>query len=264
VIQGFVDPSRIEWLAIGGCAAMLFLLVVVRMGGLVRQVHRLAMRDDLTGLANRRALEERIRAEGDAHVALIDLDDFKAVNDRLGHGVGDRLLAAVAARLAAVVRPGDTVARLDGDEFAVLMPRTPAEAADRLVAGIVASLASPLTVGSHRLLMRASSGVADNLGTSDPFEPLRRADIAMYAAKVNRGVTCGTRRRWTSARRSTRSSALSCGRGWTRGSSSWCTSRSWSSPRAAWRPWRRWCAAGTRCAAWSARPISSRSPSTTA
>jgi diguanylate cyclase (GGDEF)-like protein len=190
IIQGFVDPHRIEWLAIGICAAALFLLVVLRMGGLVRQVRTLALRDELTGLANRRVLEARIRAEAGgplAQVALIDLDDFKAVNDRLGHNVGDRLIAAVAQRLRRVVRPGDTVTRLGGDEFAVLMPRTSAEIADRLVAGIVASLERPLEAGDHRLLMRASIGVADNAGTEDPFEPLRRADVAMYAAKVNGG-----------------------------------------------------------------------------
>jgi diguanylate cyclase (GGDEF)-like protein len=191
VVQGFVDPHRIEWFAIGLCAAALFLLVVVRMAGLVRQVRVLALCDELTGLANRRALEVRIRAEfgsaGRAHVALIDLDDFKAVNDRLGHDVGDGLIAALGKRLARVVRPGDTVARLGGDEFAVLMPRTTTTVADGVVAGIVASLREPLQAGPHRLLMRASIGVADSWGTDDPFEPLRRADTAMYAAKVNGG-----------------------------------------------------------------------------
>ncbi|GAA2362731.1 bifunctional diguanylate cyclase/phosphodiesterase [Dactylosporangium salmoneum] len=191
VVQGFWEPNHIEWLAVGVCAAALFLLVVVRMAGLVRQVRRMALRDELTGLANRRALEAGIRAElatgPAAQVALIDLDDFKGINDRLGHGVGDRLLTAVAERLTRVVRPGDTVARLGGDEFAILMPRTPAEVADRIVAGVVASLEQPLSAGSHRLLVRASIGVADSAGTTDPFEPLRRADVAMYAAKVNGG-----------------------------------------------------------------------------
>jgi diguanylate cyclase (GGDEF)-like protein len=191
VVQGLVDPGNIEWLAVGVCAGVLFLLVVARMAGLVRQVRTLAMCDELTGLANRRALEQRIRAsysEGvRAQIALIDLDDFKAINDRLGHDVGDQLLAAVAARLSKVVRSGDTVARLGGDEFAVLLPRTPPEVADRIVAGLGASLAEPIAVGPHRLLVRASIGVADSAGTADPFEPLRRADIAMYAAKVTGG-----------------------------------------------------------------------------
>ncbi|WP_433219457.1 putative bifunctional diguanylate cyclase/phosphodiesterase [Dactylosporangium sp. CS-047395] len=191
LVQGFRDPNHIEWFAVGICAAVLFLLSVVRMAGLVHQVRTLALRDELTGLANRRALEARIRAElgpgPRAHIALIDLDDFKAVNDRLGHGVGDRLLTAVAARLTGLVRPGDTVARLGGDEFAVFMPRTAEGVADRIVASIVASLARPLEAGDHRLLMRASIGVADDAGATDPFEPLRRADVAMYAAKVTGG-----------------------------------------------------------------------------
>jgi diguanylate cyclase (GGDEF)-like protein len=191
VIQGVRDPRHIEWLAVAICAAALFLLSVLRMGGLVRQVRTLAMRDELTGLANRRALAASIRAElgpgPRAQVAIVDLDDFKAVNDRLGHGVGDRLLTALAERLTGLVRPGDTVARLGGDEFAVLMPRTSAAVADRIVAGIVASLDRPLDAGPHRLLMRASIGVADDADTADPFEPLRRADVAMYAAKVTGG-----------------------------------------------------------------------------
>ncbi|WP_433060781.1 putative bifunctional diguanylate cyclase/phosphodiesterase [Dactylosporangium sp. CS-033363] len=191
LVQGVRDPQHVEWLAVGLCAAVLFLLSVVRMAGLVHQVRTLALRDELTGLANRRALEARIRAElgpgPRAHIALIDLDDFKAVNDRLGHGVGDRLLTAVAERLTGLVRPGDTVARLGGDEFAVFMPRTVEAVADGIMASIVASLARPLDAGGHRLLMRASIGVADDAGATDPFEPLRRADVAMYAAKVTGG-----------------------------------------------------------------------------
>ncbi|MFI5912386.1 putative bifunctional diguanylate cyclase/phosphodiesterase [Dactylosporangium sp. NPDC051541] len=189
VIEGFRDPRHIEWLAVGLCAAVLFLLSVLRMAGLVHQVRTLAMRDELTGLANRRALEACIRAGlgSGSHIALIDLDDFKAVNDRLGHGVGDRLLTAVAQRLTSLARPGDTVARLGGDEFAVYLPGTSSVVADRIVAGIVASLDRPLEAGPHRLLMRASIGVADDASTDDPFEPLRRADVAMYAAKETGG-----------------------------------------------------------------------------
>ncbi|GAA3287900.1 hypothetical protein GCM10020218_052400 [Dactylosporangium vinaceum] len=191
VVQGFRDPRHIDWLAVGLCAAVLFLLGVLRMAGLVHQVRTLALRDELTGLANRRALEIAIRAGlgpgPRSHVALIDLDDFKGINDRLGHGVGDRLLTALAERLTGLVRPGDTVARLGGDEFALYLPRTSAAVADRIVAGIVASLDRPLDAGPHRLLMRASIGVADDADTTDPFEPLRRADVAMYAAKETGG-----------------------------------------------------------------------------
>ncbi|GAA3196145.1 putative bifunctional diguanylate cyclase/phosphodiesterase [Dactylosporangium siamense] len=182
LVQGVTRPRDIDWLPVGACAVVLFLLVGVRMAGLVRQVRRLAVRDDLTGLANRRELELRIRATlgSPTTVALIDLDDFKAINDRLGHGVGDRLLVAVAERLRAVARPGDVVARLGGDEFALLVQ-------DGDVSVFAAALEQPFIAGPHRLLVRASIGVADCRDTADPFEPLRRADVAMYAAKVTGG-----------------------------------------------------------------------------
>ena len=182
LVQGVTQPRDIDWLPVGACAVVLFLLVGVRMAGLVRQVRRLAVRDDLTGLANRRELELRIRAAlgSPAMVALIDLDDFKAINDRLGHDVGDRLLIAVAERLRSVARPGDTVARLGGDEFALLVPSGD-------VSVFAEALKRPFVAGAHKLLVRASIGVADCRGTAEAFEPLRRADVAMYAAKVTGG-----------------------------------------------------------------------------
>jgi diguanylate cyclase (GGDEF)-like protein len=145
------------------------------------------MQDELTGLANRRRLEQHVRtcaAHGTAvHVALVDLDDFKGINDRLGHAVGDQLLVAVAERLRAVVRPNDLVARLGGDEFAVLMPAATDEESDRIVERVTAQWRTPFTAGPHQLLVQGSVGVADGAGTTDPLELLRRADIAMYAAK---------------------------------------------------------------------------------
>ncbi|GAA3450347.1 putative bifunctional diguanylate cyclase/phosphodiesterase [Dactylosporangium matsuzakiense] len=195
--QGLAGVAHLDWLAIGVVAAALFLLVVVRMSGLVRQVQTqadqlsdLAMRDDLTGLPNRRFLEELIREELDAggrpQVAFIDLDDFKGINDGLGHAVGDQLLAAVGRRLTGALRPGDVVARLGGDEFAVLMPDTPHAAADALVGELAAALAEPVFAGEHHLLVQAGIGVTDAEGTRDPFELLRRADVAMYAAKESK------------------------------------------------------------------------------
>ncbi len=182
LVQGVTRPRDIDWLPVGACAVVLFLLVGVRMAGLVRQVRQLAMRDDLTGLANRRELELRIRAALGSRttVALIDLDDFKAINDRLGHGVGDRLLIAVAERLRSVAKPGDTVARLGGDEFALLLPSGD-------VSAFAEALDQPFVAAGHRLLVRASIGVANCRGTTEQFEPLRRADVAMYAAKVTGG-----------------------------------------------------------------------------
>ncbi|MER7002356.1 bifunctional diguanylate cyclase/phosphodiesterase [Dactylosporangium sp. NPDC000555] len=195
--QGLAGVRHIDWLAIGAVAAALFLLVLVRMAGLVGQVQsqayqlsELAMRDDLTGLPNRRLLEELIRDElnrgGHPQVAFIDLDDFKRINDGLGHAVGDQLLVAVGRRLGGVLRPADVVARLGGDEFAVLMPETGRTAADALVAELAAALEQPVFAGEHHLLVQAGIGVADAAGTRDPFEVLRRADVAMYAAKESK------------------------------------------------------------------------------
>jgi diguanylate cyclase (GGDEF)-like protein len=195
--QGLAGVRHMDWFAIGAVAGALFLLVVVRMAGLVGQVQTqadqlsdLAMRDDLTGLPNRRLLEELIRGEldrgGHPQVAFIDLDDFKRINDGLGHAVGDELLAAVGKRLTGVLRPGDVVARLGGDEFGVLMPDTGLTAADALVGELAAALEQPVFAGSHHLLVQAGIGVADAEGTRDPFELLRRADVAMYAAKESK------------------------------------------------------------------------------
>ncbi|MEU0559927.1 EAL domain-containing protein [Dactylosporangium sp. NPDC006015] len=195
--QGVAGGGRIDWLAIGTVAVVVFLLVLVRIAGLVGKVQdqadqlsELVMRDDLTGLPNRRFLEELIRDELDAgtvpQVAFIDLDDFKRINDGLGHAIGDQLLVAVGRRLGTVLRPGDVVARLGGDEFAVLMPDTGPVAADAMVTELATALQEPVFAGDQHLLVQASIGVADAAGTRDPFELLRRADVAMYAAKEDK------------------------------------------------------------------------------
>lgn len=150
-----------------------------------------ALHDPLTGLANRHLFLERVShaldgREADAlAVMFIDLDDFKTVNDSLGHAAGDRLLLTVAERLTAAVRGGDTAARLGGDEFAVLVERTsgrePAlEVADR----IQAALAEPTDVGSVQLSVGASIGVAFADDARDADELVRNADLAMYMAKA--------------------------------------------------------------------------------
>jgi diguanylate cyclase len=192
-VQGATGSRAIDWLPIGLAAVVLFALVVVRMSGFVRrvqeqadQLNALAMADDLTGLPNRRRFEDRLRAArgGPVQVALVDLDDFKAVNDRLGHTVGDQLLQAVGRRLASLLRPADTVARLGGDEFAILLPDTSTAAADELVGQIAVALSQPVRAGEHQLLVAASVGVVDAAG-HDPVEVMRRADVAMYSAKAS-------------------------------------------------------------------------------
>jgi diguanylate cyclase len=151
------------------------------------RLHHQASHDSLTHLANRTLfgdrLEAALRRHTGAAVLLIDLDDFKIVNDTLGHTVGDGLLVAVAERLTSCVRSGDTVARLGGDEFAVLLagtaPQTTVEVTERLLA----SLTNPFAACGHSLMVQASIGVAEAEPGDDPERLLRNADIALYAAK---------------------------------------------------------------------------------
>ncbi|MBV8194113.1 MAG: GGDEF domain-containing protein [Candidatus Dormibacteraeota bacterium] len=151
-----------------------------------------AQHDALTGLPNRsffrdsvaRALAER-QEESPCAVLFIDLDDFKRVNDTLGHAVGDKVLIAVGDRLRSCVRPSDLAARLGGDEFAVLVEQAPdQEQLDAIARRILLALREPLTISEIVLPMRGTVGLAVAVGDTDSTdELLRRADVAMYAAK---------------------------------------------------------------------------------
>jgi diguanylate cyclase (GGDEF)-like protein len=188
-IEGERSPDHVDWLAVGIGSTVLVLLVMARLFGFVSQVQRqagqledLALHDPLTGLPNRRVFEERLGAAvatGVAQVAMLDLDGFKDVNDRLGHATGDRLLTLIAQRLQSALRVDDLVARMGGDEFAVLVPNAMPDVVDR----ILAVLDRPVEVDGHALLVGASIGTADGTGGADAGEVLRRADVAMYAAK---------------------------------------------------------------------------------
>ena len=151
-----------------------------------------AVRDPLTGLANRTLLEERLRSalardrrSGEATgVLFLDLDGFKEVNDSHGHAVGDNVLRAVAARLAGVVRPSDTVARMGGDEFVVLVESASAEVLDALEPRVQAAIAEPVAVGELQLTVGVSIGRAlSEGGKAEPQRLLSQADARMYAAK---------------------------------------------------------------------------------
>ncbi|AEV84310.1 signal peptide protein [Actinoplanes sp. SE50] len=184
----------VDWIAIGVDSVVLFLLVLTRLSGFVQQVQRqsarlekLALHDDLTGLINRRGFEQRLVtavAAGSVQVCLLDLDGFKSINDRLGHVVGDRLLSLVAERLATALPDADAVARMGGDEFAVLVPGAGTTEGDAIVARLTGALREPVHVDGHELLVSGSIGIADAQDTTDPVEVLRRADLAMYAAKA--------------------------------------------------------------------------------
>jgi diguanylate cyclase (GGDEF)-like protein len=156
-------------------------------------LQKLAHYDALTGLPNRVLLAQRLqtgmaqaRAQGtQLGVAYLDLDGFKPVNDRLGHGAGDRLLVVVAGRLSRALRPQDCVARLGGDEFVILMPDLATHAdGERLLQRVMESISSPYTLDTERVEVTASIGYtvfpADD---ADADTLLRHADQAMYAAK---------------------------------------------------------------------------------
>ncbi|MGW4946283.1 diguanylate cyclase domain-containing protein [Actinoplanes sp. NPDC004185] len=157
---------------------------------LTARLTELAYHDALTGLANRglfmRLLDEGLAA-GPVTVLLIDLDDFKPVNDAFGHATGDQLLIEVARRLRAGVRAGDTVARLGGDEFAVLMPGLAALRGTEVVRELTGSLLGTVRIGSADVPLRASIGLATGRpGEHDPDSLLHAADMAMYAVKQAR------------------------------------------------------------------------------
>jgi diguanylate cyclase (GGDEF)-like protein/PAS domain S-box-containing protein len=160
--------------------------------------HR-AFHDALTGLPNRAyfaqeaagALEEARAVGRTTGVLFVDLDDFKVVNDTMGHGVGDELLVAVAARLASSVRASDTAARLGGDEFALLIDdAADPEAVDAFAERIVAAFTEPFTLSEAKVLATATVGVATSEDSNDVDELLRHADLALYAAKA------AGKRRW--------------------------------------------------------------------
>ena len=204
-LRAFVYPVRDE--AGGLLEVGLMLEDFTRRKVLEDQLAHQALHDPLTGLPNRRLLMDRLghalsrlrqNAERDggvtgdatgkaARVALLfmDLDEFKRVNDSLGHHAGDKLLMKVAERVGAHLRPGDTFARFGGDEFAVLLDEVEeASGATGLAQRLIRELRPPFTVDGQEIFISASIGVV----LSDPSEEggedlLRRADVALYQAK---------------------------------------------------------------------------------
>ena len=163
-----------------------------------REIHALAYYDHLTGLANRRLLTDRLH-QALAHskrdnclgaLIFIDLDDFKDINDLLGHQAGDALLTEAATRLRGAVRETDTVARFGGDEFVVLVEQLPADRiaaavmAERLAEKLLELMRAPYTIGSQSSVCTASIGIAmfrDHQQTVN--ELMQSADLSMYEAK---------------------------------------------------------------------------------
>ncbi|MEO7665029.1 MAG: GGDEF domain-containing protein, partial [Candidatus Limnocylindrales bacterium] len=190
---------------VAGATATLSVLVLVRLAGMVRllatdierrtileaQLSFQAFHDPLTGLANRRGFLETVSRAlhtGAGTAALfLDLDDFKHVNDNMGHDAGDALLSAIGQRIVATVRPGDVACRLGGDEFAVLLPSTnDIEAAEAVASRLLAALSVAVNVEGVAIRVTASVGVSIR-AAGEPMsvdDLLRRADIAMYHAKA--------------------------------------------------------------------------------
>jgi len=189
-----VEAASVEILYEGGQAVQtVFRDMTERKQLEARLVHQ-AFHDPLTRLPNRALFRDRVvhaleRAVRNsvavrATVLFLDLDDFKVVNDTLGHAAGDRMLVVVAERLRRATRSYDTVARLGGDEFAVLLEDvTDEEEALAVVERIKESLLLPLSIDGRALTMAASVGVAHANATDDADTLLRNADVAMYDAK---------------------------------------------------------------------------------
>jgi diguanylate cyclase (GGDEF)-like protein/PAS domain S-box-containing protein len=160
-----------------------------------QQLDHLAHHDPLTGLPNRLLFDDRFehalsqaeRQKQKCLLLFIDLDDFKVVNDTLGHTTGDKLLQVVSSRLSVVLRRSDTIARLGGDEFVVIAEATDSEDGARLAEKILDTLGHPVTLGRERLTISCSIGISVYPDHGhDRHTLMRAADIAMYSAK-NRG-----------------------------------------------------------------------------
>ena len=165
---------------------------------LLRHVQDLAERDALTGAANRRmfqvslertleAVEPKGRKDMITTILFIDLDDFKVVNDTLGHAAGDALLVAVTERISNLVRSTDLVARLGGDEFAILTEDEPDLARSRAMAErLVQELRAPYVIADRPVVVTSSIGIASARdAVAGATDLVRNADVAMYMAKAN-------------------------------------------------------------------------------
>ena len=150
-----------------------------------------AFHDPLTGMANRALFADRVEhslawvaSTAATRVLLLDLDDFKTVNDSLGHAAGDLLLEGVAERLRTAVGPGDIIARLGGDEFAILVDRSSTESSDSLALRLFDALRDPFTLTGQEFFVNCSIGIAEGTRADVAADGLLRdADAAMYHAK---------------------------------------------------------------------------------
>ncbi|HWI52564.1 MAG TPA: EAL domain-containing protein [Symbiobacteriaceae bacterium] len=162
------------------------------------QIRHQAFHDTLTSLANRALFKDRVEQAiyEQSHrlepitVLFLDLDNFKTINDSLGHSVGDQLLCAVAERLLTCVRSTDTVARLGGDEFAVLLKWMGPDGAQPIASRIASEMKAPFQLQGREVCISVSVGLATSQGGERADELLRNADVAMYCAKARGKGRC--------------------------------------------------------------------------
>ena len=207
VDQRLLDLVENSWLLVGAVlvlSALLFALLWRSLQGSLKraetafaakqsEVTRLALHDPLTGLANRRYLHMQLegciarasRDQGRFALLMLDLDGFKPINDRHGHGAGDAVLIEVSRRLNAQVRKGDIAARLGGDEFVLVLNQSQtSEVPARAAARLIAALSEPIVLPQGEVRVSASVGVAFYPADAPlPDDLIRKADVALYRAK---------------------------------------------------------------------------------